>query len=89
MRIRPFLRRAVSGALVLGLLGLSSPVFAEEAPAPVEAKPAGGDARRITFEPTFADALAKAKREKRLLFLKPIYGGVDAEGAKDYRCGSW
>ena len=47
-----------------------------------------GDTRRIEFLP-FDEALAKAKAEKRLLFLKPIYGGVDEEGARDYRCGSW
>ena len=47
-----------------------------------------GDTRCIEFLP-FDKALAKAKAEKRLLFLKPIYGGVDEDGARDYRCGSW
>ena len=50
---------------------------------------AGGDDRHIEFTLPYADAVAKAKAENRLLFLKPIYGGMDVAGAKDYRCGSW
>ncbi len=49
----------------------------------------GGDPRHIEFVRPFAKALEKAKAERRLIFLKPIYGGVDAAGARDYRCGSW
>lgn len=48
-----------------------------------------GDPLHVRFTLPFEKALAKAKAEKRLLFLKPIYGGVDREGARDYRCGSW
>lgn len=48
-----------------------------------------GDPRHIKFTLPFEKALAKAKAENRLLFLKPIYGGVNEEGARDYRCGSW
>ncbi len=44
---------------------------------------------RIEFTLPFEKALAKAKAENKLLFLKPIYGGVDAIGAKDYCSGSW
>jgi len=47
------------------------------------------DTSRIQFTLPFEKALAKAKTEKKLLFLKPIYGGVDAIGAKDYCRGSW
>jgi len=53
-----------------------------------EAAPAG-DARRVPFVLPFSEARARAQESKRLLFLKPIYGGVDARGAADYRCGSW
>ena len=63
--------------IVLGVLALI----------PVQEDP--GENRKIDFILPFEKALAKAKKEKRLLFLKPIYGGVDKEGAKDYRCGSW
>ena len=49
----------------------------------------GGDPRHIDFIRPFTNALKKAKAERRLIFLKPIYGGVDAAGAKDYRCGNW
>ena len=49
----------------------------------------GGDPRHIDFVRPFAKALEKAKAERRLIFLKPIYGGVDAAGARDYRCGNW
>jgi len=48
-----------------------------------------GDVRSIRFVLPFEKALATAKREKRLIFLKPIYGGVDQLGAKEYRCGNW
>ena len=48
----------------------------------------GGDPRHIEFIP-FEEVFDRAREENRLVFLKPIYGGVDAEGAADYRCGSW
>ena len=47
------------------------------------------DNSRIQFTLPFEKALAKAKAENKLLFLKPIYGGVDEIGAKDYCRGSW
>ena len=50
---------------------------------------AAQDRRRVDFTLPFEKALAKAKAEKKLLFLKPIYGGVDEIGAKDYCRGSW
>ena len=53
------------------------------------AQEARGDTNKIRFTLPFKRALAKAKKENRLLFVKPIFGGVDEEGAKDYRCGSW
>ena len=49
----------------------------------------GGDPQRIHFTLPFKKAMAKAKAENRLLFLKPIYGGVDEIGARDYRAGNW
>ena len=49
----------------------------------------GGDLRRIHFTLPFKKAMAKAKAENRLVFLKPIYGGVDEIGARDYRAGNW
>jgi len=86
--LRPGSLRLVILALALGLLGSAAPASAGEVPttAPVAN---GGDTRRVHFVLPFKEALAKAKREKRLLFVKPIYGGVNEEGAKDYRCGSW
>ena len=48
-----------------------------------------GDPRRINFTLPFKKAMAKAKAENRLLFLNPIYGGVDKIGARDYRAGNW
>ena len=47
------------------------------------------DTARIQFTLPFEQALAKAKADKKLLFMKPIYGGVDEIGAKDYCRGSW
>ena len=47
------------------------------------------DTARIEFTLPFDKALAKAKAENKLIFLKPVYGGVDAVGAKDYCSGSW
>ena len=49
----------------------------------------GGDPARANFTLDFEQALATAKAENKLLLIKPIYGGVDALGRKDYRCGSW
>ena len=54
-----------------------------------QSPPPAGDPSRVHFTLPFAQALAKAKAENRLMFLKPIYGGVNKAGAKDYRCGSW
>ena len=48
-----------------------------------------GDVRPIQFTLPFEVALKKAKAENRLILLKPIYGGVDQLGERDYRCGSW
>lgn len=62
---------------------------ATTAPAQDASRRAGGDPSHVEFTLPFADALAKAKAENRLLFVKPVYGGVDGEGARDYRCGSW
>ena len=50
---------------------------------------AGGDPRKIDFVLPWAKAVEQAKADERLIFLKPIYGGVDEDGARDYRCGSW
>ena len=62
----------------------------ESAPAPAaQERRNAGDTRRVDFVLPFEAALAKAKAENRMLFIKPIYGGVDPDGAKDYRCGSW
>ena len=49
----------------------------------------GGDPAKADFTLDFEEALAKAEAENKLLLIKPIYGGVDALGKKDYRCGSW
>ena len=49
----------------------------------------GGDPRRINFTLPFKKAMAKAQAENRMVFLKPIYGGVDKIGARDYRAGNW
>jgi len=56
---------------------------------PEASPPNAGDTRKIDFVLPFEKALQKAREEKRLLFVKPIYGGVDQQGAEDYRCGSW
>ena len=56
--------------------------------APLLADENRGDTRHVEFLP-FAEALARAQDEGRLLFLKPVYGGVDDAGAADYRCGTW
>ena len=48
-----------------------------------------GDSRHIPFVSPFEEAQAQAVEQQRLLFLKPVYGGVDQRGAEDYRCGSW
>ncbi len=49
----------------------------------------GGDPRRIHFTLPFKKAMAKAKAENRMVFLSPIYGGMDKIGARDYRAGNW
>ena len=48
-----------------------------------------GDVRSIRFTLPFDEALKRAKADQRLILLKPIYGGVDQLGERDYRCGSW
>lgn len=55
----------------------------------VNGKLNAGDGLRVNFTLPFKDALAKAKNEKKLLFLKPIFGGMDKAAATDYRCGLW
>ena len=57
--------------------------------APAASKTNPGDTLHIDFVLPFEQALAQAKPEKKLLFIKPIYGGVNQQGADDYRCGSW
>ncbi len=74
-------------AVIVLLLAIASTVRAAEEAPPAPKNP--GDTRRVPFVLPFADALEKAKAEDRLLFVKPIFGGVDVEGAADYRCGSW
>jgi len=74
---------------VLAVAFLVTPATADDRPVgATEAKPSG-DLLKIDFTLPFSKALAKAKAENRMLFLKPIYGGMDAEGYRDYRCGSW
>jgi len=48
-----------------------------------------GDTRRVEFVLPFERALEIAKEENRLLFVKPILGGVSEAGYRDCRCGSW
>ena len=48
-----------------------------------------GDPRGIDFVRPFPVAQKRALAENRLLFVKPIYGGVDQLGAANYRCGRW
>ncbi len=58
----------------------------------IGARPAAagdGDTRGIDFVRPFPVAQKQAQAENRLLFVKPIYGGVDQLGAADYRCGRW
>jgi len=70
--------RLLLSALIAGVTGTAL----------VAAEP-GGDSRRIRFVLPVKTARAQAKQQRRLLFVKPIYGGVDRAGYKDYRCGSW
>jgi hypothetical protein len=35
------------------------------------------------------EALEQARRLNRLVFLKPVYGGMDAAGAENYCDGRW
>ena len=48
-----------------------------------------GDPRKIEFTLPAQSAFDKAVQQNRLLFIKPIYGGVDQAGYADYRAGSW
>jgi hypothetical protein len=63
--------------------------YAQLAAAVEPATKNGGDTREIKFVLPFDKALDTAKKEQRLIFLKPIYGGVDQLGAQEYRCGNW
>lgn len=47
------------------------------------------DHRHVQFERDLDRVFKKAKSEHKLVFFKPVYGGVDAEGAKDYHEGCW
>ena len=47
------------------------------------------DTRHVVFERDLDKVFSQAKAEKKLVFFKPVFGGVDAEGAKDYREGCW
>ncbi len=67
------------GIATLAAIAVIAPVLAGD----------GGDPRRIEFTLPFKKAMAKAKAEKRMVFLKPIYGGMDKIGARDYRAGNW
>lgn len=67
------------------LLLLSAMAFPQ---APV-AVPHGGDPEVVRFVRPVATAVARAKAERRLLFVKPVYGGMDADGADSYCHGQW
>ena len=80
------MRRVFLPLLTLSLVGAwCGHVLADEPSTTAE----GGDPRLVEFVVPFERALEIAKEENRLLFLKPIYGGVDEAGYRDYRCGSW
>jgi len=79
------LKKSMIFSLILSACAFTSVVSAAEKVAGVK----GGDPAKIEFVLPFEKALAKAKQEKRLIFIKPIYGGVNDAGYKDYRCGSW
>ena len=64
------------------LLSVTTPFAAKTA---VEA----GDPTKVDFILPFKEAHKKVKKKKRLFFVKPVLGGVDEEGALDYRCGTW
>jgi len=61
------------------LLGLGQAAAADHNP---------GDTRQVEFVLPVQKAAEQATALK-LLFLKPIYGGVSQEGYRDYRAGSW
>jgi len=69
-------------------LGLLAPAAPAASPADVEAANPG-DTLRVEFVLPYEKAVERARAENRLVYLKPIYGGVDAAGYEDYRCGSW
>ena len=75
--------KAMTKILLVSLFGLAL------APGAQSQEQAAGDSRRVHFTLPYKKALARSQAANRVLFLKPIYGGVDSEGAKDYRCGSW
>ncbi len=49
----------------------------------------GGDERVVQFVVPVAKAREVAAQERRLIFLKPVYGGMDADGAMSYCWGTW
>lgn len=49
----------------------------------------GGQPEIVHFVRPVTAAVERAKAERRLLFLKPVYGGMDAEGATNYCRGQW
>ena len=57
--------------------------------APTATSHSGGDDRVVRFEHPVTAALERAQKERRLLFLKPVYGGVDELGARSYCEGTW
>ena len=73
MNARRMLASVLAGVSVLTSAGLADP----------------GDPRHIEFTLPADAAFKLARDENRLLFLKPIYGGVNQTGYADYRAGSW
>ena len=74
------------------LIALFAPALA--APASPTEDPAlgldsGGDPRAVEFVLPVSRALEQARHENRLLFIKPVYGGMDREGALNYCRGTW
>ena len=62
------------------LLGLLTPgLFGEDAQ----------DVLKVSFVNPYTKAQTLAKEKNRLFFVKPVYGGLNKEGAADYRCGTW
>jgi hypothetical protein len=72
-------------SLLAALLLSQAPIIQPAAPT----ANAGGDQRIVRFDRPVAAALERAKHEQRLVFLKPVYGGVDQLGARSYCEGTW